>query len=190
MADAFAADGYQFKFARLDVVAAALAQSPELVREELNRFFAWVLPHLTSEIADRTPTAEGHLRRSIIGRTEVTATGMLGVVGTPLDYAPAVELGTKPHPVSETGILALAEWAMRKLPLGQAVSLKTGRPLKSKGVEQEALSVAHAIAWKIRHHGTQGAFMFREAFTANRARVLYEFEQTVDRIVKRLGSIA
>lgn len=184
------ADDYRFEFRRLDVVAAALAKAPEMVGEELNRFFAWVLPHLTSEVADRTPTSEGHLRRSIIGRTEVTASGMLGIVGTPLDYAPAVELGARPHPVSESGILALAEWAKRKLPLGQAVSLKTGRPLKSKGVEEAALSAAHAIAWKIRHHGTKGAFMFRDAFIGNRAQVLYQFDRTVDRIVKRLGSIA
>lgn len=184
------ADDYRYEFRRLDVVVSAMAKAPEMVGEELNRFFAWVLPHLTSEIADRTPTGEGHLRRSIIGRTEVTASGMLGIVGTPLDYAPAVELGSRPHPVSETGILALAEWAKRKLPLGQAVSLKTGRPLKSKGLDEAALSAAHAIAWKIRHHGTKGAFMFRDAFIANRAQVLYQFDQTVDRIVKRLGSIA
>lgn len=180
-------DGYTFQLRGLDVVAAALAQSPEVVREELNRFFAWALPHLTSEVQDRAPTADGNLRRSIIGRSEATASGMLGVVGTSLDYAPAVELGTKPHPVSETGILALAEWAMKKLPLGQAVSFKTGRPLKSKGVEEMALSAAHAIAWKIRHHGSKGVFMFRDAFNANRLQVEQKFEQTVARIVQRIG---
>lgn len=183
-------DAYRFRLRGLDVVVAALEQAPEVVREELNRFFAWALPHLTSEVQDRAPTADGHLRRSIIGRSEVTSAGMLGVVGTALDYAPAVELGTKPHSVSESGILALAEWAMKKLPLGQAVSLKTGRPLKSKGVEEMALSAAHAIAWKIRHHGSQGAFMFRDAFNANKAQVEQQFDQTVDRIVKRIGGAA
>ncbi|RIX47485.1 MAG: hypothetical protein D3M94_07370 [Rhodocyclales bacterium GT-UBC] len=181
---------YTFAFRRLDVISAALAKAPEMVNEELSRFFAWVLPHLTSEVVDRMPTAEGHLRRSVIGRTEVSPTGMLGIIGTPLDYALPVELGTKPHAVSESGILALAEWAKRKLPLGQAVSLKTGRPLKTPGIDEAALSAAHAIAWKIRHRGTQGAFMFRDAFIANRAMVLQQFDQTVDRIVKRLGSTA
>jgi len=181
-------EALRFQLRGLDVVAAALERAPEVVREELSRFFAWVLPHLASEVQDRTPTADGHLRNSIIGRSEVTASGMLGVVGTALDYAPAVELGTKPHPVSESGILALAEWAMKKLPLGQAVSLKTGRPLKNKGVEQMALSAAHAIAWKIRHHGSQGAFMFRDAFVANRPQVEQRFERTVAAIVQRIGS--
>lgn len=177
----------RFQLRGLDTVAAALEKSPEVVRDELSRFFAWVLPHLTSEVQDRAPTADGHLRNSIIGRSEVTANGMLGVVGTALDYAPAVELGTKPHPVSETGILALAEWAMKKLPLGQAVSLKTGRPLKSKGVEEMALSAAHAIAWKIRHYGTKGAFMFRDAFNANQVQIAQRFDQAVSNIVRRIG---
>lgn len=181
-------DDYRFSLRRLDEVAAALARSPEIVRDELNRFFAWVLPQLTSEVQDRTPTGEGHLRQSIIGRQEVTASGMLGVIGTPLEYAVPVELGSKPHPVSEAGILAIAEWAMHKLPLGQAVSLKTGRPLKSKSAEAQALSVAHAIAWKIRHHGSKGAFMFKEAFAANQAAVIARFDETVDRITQRLGS--
>lgn len=184
------ADTYQLTFSGLDTVAAAAAHSPEIVGEEMNRFFAWALPLLEGEIADRTPKAEGVLRRSIIGRQEVTPSGMLGIVGTPLDYAPAVELGTKPHPVSAAGILALAEWAKRKLPLGQAVSLKTGRPLKSKGIDEAALSAAHAIAWKIRHKGTQGAFMFRDAFLVNQARVAAEFLQTTKRIVARLGGAA
>lgn len=184
-------DSYRFDLSRLDVVTAALAQAPEIVGDELNGFFAWALQHLTSEIVDRTPTSgHGALRSSIIGRTEVTPNGMLGVIGTSLDYAPAVELGTRPHPVSEAGILAIAEWAKRVLPLGQRFSAKTRRPLKTKGVEEAALSAAHAIAWKIHHHGTQGAFMFRDAFTANRATVIAKFEATVDRIVARIGGAA
>jgi hypothetical protein len=183
-------DSYRFDLRGFDVVAAALAKAPEVVRDEMSRFFAWVLPHLTSEVRDRTPTAEGHLRNSIIGRSEATANGMLGVVGTALDYAPAVELGTKPHPVSEAGIMALAEWAMRKLPLGQAVSIKTGRPLKNKSAEAMALSAAHAIAWKIRRHGSQGAFMFRDSFAANQAQVAARFARTVEAIVQRIGGSA
>lgn len=177
-----------FALPRLEVLVASLAKAPEIVAEELSRFFAWAMPHLASEVQDRTPTSQGMLRQSIIGSTQATATGMLGVVGTPLNYAPPVELGSKPHQVSEAGILALAEWAKRKLPLGQAVSLKTGRPLKSKGLEEAALSAAHAIAWKIKHRGTEGAFMFRDAFALNQAGVVREFDQVVDRILQRIVS--
>ncbi|HMX15548.1 MAG TPA: hypothetical protein PKD29_01780 [Rhodocyclaceae bacterium] len=175
------------RLAGLDVVERAMAQAPEIAREEMVRFFAWALPHLAAEVQDRTPTGEGHLRRSIIGRTEVTPTGMVGVVGTPLPYALPVELGTKPHPVSPEGILAIAAWAAHKLPLGQAVSIKSGRPLKSKGVEEAALAVAHRIAWKIRRRGSKGHFMFRDALAAGRGQVLARWRGTVQRIVQRMA---
>lgn len=184
------ADHYAFALPRLGEVTRALSLAPQVVMDELDRFFAIVLPHMTSEIVDRTPASQGHLRQSIIGNAAVNESGFLGVIGTPLNYAPPVELGSRPHPVSEEGILQIAEWAKRTLPLGQAVSLKTGRPLKTKGIDEAALSAAHAIAWKIRLKGSKGAFMFRDAFIKNRGLVIYQFEQTVDRIVKRIGGMA
>lgn len=174
----------------LDRINEALLQAPAMVREETGRFFAWALPHLTAEVQDRTPTGEGHLRRSIIGQTEVSAAGMLGVVGTPLDYAAPVELGSKPHPVSDAGIMAIAAWVMHKIPLGQSVSLKTGRPLKNRGAEEAALGIAHAIAWKIRRFGSEGHFMFAKALEANESALMRRWEETVERIASRLGGSA
>jgi len=178
---------YSISLQGIDQVTAAMAASPEIVREEMERFLAWAISHLTAEIQDRTPAAEGALRASIIGSYQVSDTGMLGVVGTSLDYAMPVELGTKPHAVSESGILAIARWAMRKLPLGQAVSAKTGRPLKTPGIEEAAQRVAHAIAWKIRHKGTAGAFMFDRAFSANRGLIERGWVSAVERITQRIG---
>ncbi len=180
-------DHYTLHLSGMDTLERALAEAPDVLDQEMRRFFAWATTLLQGEVQDRTPAAEGHLRNSIIGRTEISPSGMLGVIGTPLDYAPAVELGTKPHPVSEAGILSIAQWAMRKLPLGQAVSLKTGKPLKNKGVEESALAAAHAIAWKIKRYGTQGAFMFRDAFAANSARVVAQWETMLRRVIERLG---
>lgn len=174
----------------LDQVERAMAVAPDIAREELLRFFGWALPHLTAEVQDRTPVNEGHLRNSIIGRTQATASGMLGMVGTALDYAVPVELGTKPHPVSAEGILAIAAWAQNKLPLGQAVSLKTGRRLKDRGVEEAALAAAHRIAWKIKHSGSKGHYMFRDAWAANEGQVRYQWRQTLARLAQRLGGIA
>lgn len=183
-------DAYRIGFPNLDQLTAAFARAPEMVTQEMRTFFARVLPHLEAEIIDRTPAAEGNLRNSIVSRSEVSPSRILGVVGSPLGYAPAVEYGTKPHPVSKDGILALAQWAKRKLPLGQAVSIKTGRPLKVKGLDELALSAAHAIAWKIKHHGTPGAGMFAGAFAANSGRVVSEYERAWHRILRRLGEAA
>ena len=174
----------------LDKIEAAMKVAPDIAREELQGFFSWAVPHLTAEVQDRTPTGDGHLRNSIIGRTQPSASGMLGVIGTPLHYAVPVELGTKPHPVSKAGILAIAAWAANKLPLGQAVSIKTGRPLKSVGVEEAALAAAHRIAWKIKHHGSKGRFMFRDAFAANEGQLRYRWRQTAERLIRRLGGEA
>lgn len=181
---------YRIGFPNLAELIAAFDRAPQVVAEEMGSFFARVLPHLEAEVIDRTPAAEGNLRNSILSRREISPTTMLGVVGTAIGYAPAVEHGTKPHPVSEAGILRLAEWAKRKLPLGQAVSVKTGRPLKVKGFDEAALSAAHAIAWKIRRRGTLGAFMFRDAFSANRGRVEGEYMTAWRRIIDRIGASA
>lgn len=183
-------DAYRIGFPNLAELIAAFDRAPQVVAEEMGSFFARVLPHLEAEVIDRTPAAEGNLRNSILSRREISPTTMLGVVGTAIGYAPAVEHGTKPHPVSEAGILAIAEWAKRKLPLGQAVSAKTGRPLKIKGLDELALSAAHAIAWKIRHHGTPGAGMFGKAWAANRPRVLGEYQTAWRRIVQRIGAMS
>ena len=179
-------DAIQIGFPNIAELTAAFDRAPGVVDEEMGVFFARILPHLEAEVIDRTPAAEGSLRSSIVSRREISPGSILGVVGTALGYAPAVEHGTKPHPVSEEGILRLAEWAKRKLPLGQAVSVKTGRPLKVKGLDELALSAAHAIAGKIRHHGTKGAGMFAAAFAANRDRILGEYETAWRRIIQRI----
>lgn len=181
---------YRIGFPNLAELIAAFDRAPQVVAEEMGSFFYNVLPLLESDVVKRTPAAEGNLRRNIVSRHEISPTRILGVVGTTIGYATAVERGTKPHPVSEEGILRLAQWAKRKLPLGQAVSVKTGRPLKVKGLDELALSAAHAIAWKIWHRGTPGAFMFRDAFSANRRRVEGEYMTAWRRIIDRIGASA
>jgi len=175
-----------FELRGLDVVQRAWAQAPEVVDDEIRRFLLWATSHLQAEVADRTPTTFGQLRGSILGTVDATPSGLLGVVGTSLDYAPAVELGTKPHFMGRKGIDALTEWVKQKIPLGQAVSAKTGRPLKTPGIDQAARGVAFAIARKIAKHGTKGAFMFLNAFNANKALVEDRFDQTVATIASRL----
>ena len=175
---------YQYRLVGLDVLERLAQRAPDVFDAEMGKFFEWALSLLKSEVVERTPNADGALRESVFARVDVSATGMLGVIGTTLNYAPAVEFGTKPHPVSEAGILAIADWARRKLPLGQA----PGKRAAPGSLDAEALRVAHAIAWKIRAKGSQGAFMFRDAFAANSARVLSRWSAMVQRAVQHLGS--
>jgi hypothetical protein len=100
-----------------------------------------------------------------------------GATATLINEAPIagiVELGARPHPVSEDGIIAIARWAERKLGVGAVhgpvhvrVHGPTGRvttrkPRKSTEVSEAAMAVAQAIAWKIRHHGQKGRYIFAD----------------------------
>lgn len=147
----------------------AFARAPEIVREELGAFAHAATQHLRSEVVDRTPAAMGTLRASIHGSVERMADGVLGVVGTVQPYAVPVELGTKPHfpPVQ-----ALEDWVRQKLGLSG----------------KEAHNAAFLIARKISKKGTQGHFMFRDAFQANQAEVQHQFDAAATRIVTRIGA--
>lgn len=61
-------------------------------------------------------------------------------------HAPIIEDGARPHPVSEAGVQAIAAWARRKLGIKD---------------EAQALGIARAIAWKIRHHGQEAKNVMR-----------------------------
>ncbi|MBF0093988.1 MAG: hypothetical protein HQL34_05525 [Alphaproteobacteria bacterium] len=129
------------------------------------------------ETAERTPSAAGALRGSIIAAMPERTGGfaansvdgagraggaVLGVVGSPLAYAEPVELGTKPHMPPLQPIL---DWVTLRL------GLKGG----------EAKKAAEAIRWKIHHHGTQGAFMFRDALKANHEQMVRKVEEALRR---------
>lgn len=150
-------------------VSAAMRRAPELVQRELQAFVADATAHLKSEVQRLTPTTAGTLRASIVGDVRVLpGIGVEGVVGTSLVYAIPVEMGTKPH---MPPVAPLVLWAQQKL-----------------GVRgKEAVSAAWAIARSIARRGTEGAWMFRDAFEANEAQIVAEFTRAVDRIVAQIG---
>lgn len=154
-------------------VQSAFVRAPEIAATEMNVFMTRWVAHLEGEVMERTPTAHGTLRASIFGEVNLFSGGLgvEGLVGTSSDHAAPVELGTKPHPVGKKGIAALTAWAEQKF-----------------GVRgQEAEAVAHRVAWKIRHHGTKGAFMFAKTFEANQAGIVGDFERTFRRLVARIA---
>ena len=142
--------------------------APDITREELLRTTTEAGLLLKREVQERTPVATGTLRKSIKSRKRVLSRNVIGEVGSPLNYAAAVELGTKPHfpPVEP-----LKDWVKQKLDV----------PASQVG------SVAHAIVRKIGKRGTKGAHMFRDAFEANREQIVRMFEEARDRIIERLG---
>lgn len=149
--------------------------APEIFIEEMTRA-AWKAELLLErDIKELTPTgigSGGGLKGSISAREpEVLANNVIGRVGTPLNYAVPVELGTKPH---MPPIQPLADWAQRVLDVGA----------------NEAWRVGTAIAFKIKRDGTEGAFMFERGFKANDAKVQNIFADAAERITHRIGGTA
>lgn len=131
-------------------------RAPETVQAELHAATLEATLLLEREVRENTPVGiggGGGLRGSIGAREPVVnADQVIGVVGTALRYAEAVELGTKPHfpPVQP-----LADWAQFKLGIPEA----------------QARDVGFLIARKISRVGTEGAFMFRDALDAQRGQI-------------------
>lgn len=152
--------------------------APEIVIEELMAATAEAGMLLVGEVAELTPQGvHGALRGSIQSSDpEVLSGTVLGMVGSPLSYTEAVELGTKPHPVSAAGIQSIADWAQHS---------NWGR---SQGLDAEqALGAAHAIAWKIRKQGTPPVGMFSRALEQNLAQVGGMYRDAAERIVDRMA---
>lgn len=156
-------------------LARAFARAPEIVTEELTRA-SWAAELLLErEVKEETPVGVGGgagLKGSISAREpRIAGVGVIGEVGTALNYAVPVELGTRPHfpPVQP-----LADWARQKL-----------------GVDpRQARSVGFLIARKISRRGTTGAHMFRKAFDRNFAQVARIYQDARSRIADRIAGEA
>lgn len=140
-------------------VLAALGDSPELFARTFEPA-VWQASLLAQrEIVERTPRGvTTALANSIQARDpEILADGVIGAVGTSLDYAEPVELGSRPH---FPPIEPLQLWVQAKLGISDP---------------DESERVAYAIAWKIKARGTEGAFMFRDGLAAveDQVRAIY-----------------
>ena len=157
----------------LQEIQAAWAKAPEICREELGAAMSEADLLLEHELKDspemRRATAHGQLRGSVFGIERVSDTQVIGIVGTPVNYAVPVELGTKPH---FPPIEPLVDWVRQKLDIAD---------------EKQARGVAFLIARKISRRGTQGAFMFTHTFEREEAKVQAIFRHARDRIVARLS---
>lgn len=153
----------------LRAYADAWTKAPEILEGELRQFVETVIAHLQGEVQERTPTTFGTLRASIIGDVQVLpGIAVQGRVGTPLAYAVAVELGTKPH---MPPVQPLINWARQKL----GVSGK------------QAESAGWAIAKSIARRGTKGHYMFTDTWDANQAQIERGFDIAVGHITRRLA---
>lgn len=160
----------------LVTVSHAFARAPEMVIEEMMAATVEAQMLLERETKELTPVgvgAAGGLRGNIQSDVpQVLGDTVIGMVGSTLNYAEAVELGTKPHPVSAAGVQSIEDWVRYKLGISA----------------EDAERVANAVAWKIRMKGTQGKFMFTRTLEAQKRGLATIFESAAVRITQRLGA--
>lgn len=150
-------------------LGAAWKKAPDVVREELSAAVMESEMLLEREVKDLTPTTQGILRASFASHAPVVlADTVLGVMGTSVDYAVPVELGTKPH---WAPINALVDWVQHKLGY-------TG---------EKAEKVARAVQFGIARHGTPAHGMVHRGFNRSQAQVAMIFNRALLRIGGRLA---
>jgi hypothetical protein len=162
-------------------LAALWQQAPELVQQEMVAAAEESAMLLQREVVERTPqgaSAGSGLSGSILAQPVTFFEGdVVSVVGTSLNYAVPVELGTKPHfPWDKSlpfGLTPLVEWVEHKLGY----------------TDEKAVSVAYAIAVTISRKGTEGKFMFRDGFKASEPDIKQRFGQALAQIKQELTAI-
>lgn len=150
-------------------------RSPQITHKHIASSITEAVMLLERETVERAPEGIGGssgLRGGIAARppalSDISSEVIGLVVGSAAHTVP-IEMGTKPHFVP---IRPLQSWVEYKL-----------------GLEgNEARSVAFAISRKIAREGTEGKFMFRDAFQANEHQVEQMLLAALPRIVEELTS--
>ena len=111
------------------------------------------------------PVNTGRLRASITPEVRVEGEIVMGVVGSNVEYAPYMELGTRPHfPPPE----ALERWVY----------------LKGLATAEEAPHVAFLIARAIGKRGLEARRFLQGAVEKNENRMIDRIERAVEEIIK------
>jgi hypothetical protein len=127
----------------------------------------------------------GLMRGSFMSDVQRVPGGIAIEVGTPVEYGPYVEFGTKPH---WAPIDPLKRWVERKIQphvlavgvsfeSGKAVPTRKGtRVLRGDARQRAVMSVAYAVQKAIARRGTKGQFIMAE--TMRELGLGYEVRQT------------
>lgn len=169
---------------RPEMLAAELRARMKQTPEVVNRGLRLGAERGRSRMVRITPRDLGQARNS--WRVRVVPKGSELVNDAP--HIGILEKGARPHPVSREGIEALTRWALRKIDLSSSKDVhgpvqrgKGGRSALVKSARQQmAEGVAHAIAWKLRHHGQKPTYFIRNEMD----RLTTYAKQEVDRVVR------
>ena len=155
----------------LDDLVNLWKRAPELTEREMHRGMQESTLLGERNVKAHTPvgaSGAAGLMGSITSSAPQTVAGnVVGLVGTSLNHAVPVELGTKPH---FPPLLPIQEWV-------EAVLGITG---------ERARTVAFLIARKISRKGTKGQFMFKKGLEDSQEQFQEIFNKTIVRIRESL----
>jgi hypothetical protein len=155
----------------VSAIAAHWARAPEITSNAVTRAMDEAVLLLQREAADNSPIgALGNLRNNWFSNVVPSPAQVVGLMGTPVEYAEAVELGTKPHfpPVEP-----LADWVRAKLDVP----------------EKEVQSVAFAIARKIAKSGTKAQLFLRDVVDRTNPQIQRVFQIMVEKLLQDLVTV-
>jgi hypothetical protein len=160
---------FSIDFTALTTLQAQIRKSPGIVRQELLAAMTEVDGKLEAQMKELMPRHTGMLKGSIIGEEKLKGEfGVEGYVGSPLNYAVPVDLGTRPHfpPVE-----ALIDWVKDKFGISN---------------EKEARGVAFLVARKISRVGTKGQNFSEETLRHMEPEIRAVFGAAQQRIAARI----
>lgn len=155
-------------------------RAPKITREEMLRTITECDLLVQGELMQKLPRGAGGthgagLAGTVFREEHALADNVIGMVATKEPYAEYVELGTKPHWVNAAGIESLTDWVEARIGLR----------------EEEAEGMAHGIAWKIRHFGTEAQPIWQQTYVRLLGEITAKFNAAVARIDARLvGGVA
>jgi len=150
-------------------------RAPDITRTVLMRAMTAIDVELQSTLRRDLPKGAGGaagLQGSVSTEEHALQDNVIGMVYSSLPHAVYVELGTKPHPVSAEGVQAIADWVQAKF---------------GESDEDAALSIANAIAWKIRRKGTKANPVWRRTWDAKQSFIRSVIEAGMRRIAEELA---
>ncbi len=163
-------------------IQGALLTHPEKTIPVFEKFFKAALTESTlmlqAETVRRTPVSSGFLRRSVGSEVRGIGLNMMGVVGTPLQYALPVEQGAAPH-FPPVGPIAL--WVSKHNFSGLMWANQI------TGVESTLQQLAYLVARKISIIGLKPTWMFRDALEAAASRIKKNLQTAAQNVVGELG---
>lgn len=134
----------------------------------------------------KTPKDQGLMKAAWRDTATGSGVGEVAEVLNDAPYAGVVEMGARPHAVSEEGQLAIFEWAKRNM--ANFIGVERHRFVKRRFkslLDMEAKEIADAIVWRIRKHGQPPTYFIRGSLEQLSREALQEVDREIQAVAKQ-----